>query len=584
MRAMARGARSALAAPALAALLAAAALRGASAAACTCAEVAERGTIDEWCAAELRGGGCCDPAGLGNTTWQEAVCAADEKLTRVIEVPARRNPLDRKMYDGGFDPESRDYWASLAAVSLPMFAIAALVIVASVLTLITRLVMMLTCSEKCGFFLKPREEGYSKAPTFFLKLFLLGAVGIAGIGAFLAMGFTAKLGDDLSDFSSIAVAAFNSVKDDVTAVDAAFNVAFGALPETERAGMADAMDDIGTLKETVDDLSDDVEDYEDRLDTIFGYFTQAGLGIAAVTAAIMGMAALLSLFNKGKWLNAVVPFSVLFNIVAWIIFGALFLLYTFIDDSCVAFDTYCDDRCACETYESTLSQVLPCPEASEVEGVIQDARTLINDLFETANAKIDDGNAQGAVVAPTCEPVPLIPVPYATCDFGCTGEAPEEFVTTVEGNKTTAVAAVEEAYTPFVCPGDEVTQDCLAACKTLVEECDPAASAAECPMDYVTLVDQVGAAYEVIDVLPTVDDLLRCAFVAETFGAVVANHCDGSGLSASLEKMWQSFACLSAGMIIATVVCLIGIKRFRGNYDNGDGIYPRGSAGDPMKL
>ena len=42
-----------------------------------------------------------------------------------------------------------------------------------------------------------------------------------------------------------------------------------------------------------------------------------------------------------------------------------------------------------------------------------------------------------------------------------------------------------------------------------------------CVTDYATLESQVSAAYSVIEMIPTVDDLLRCFFVADAFGQLV---------------------------------------------------------------
>ena len=483
----------------------------------------------------------------------------------------------------------QDYWASLATPSLPMFVIAVLVIVACFITLLVRLVMGLSgnlcCKKGTGFFLQPREGGYHKGPILWLKIFLGVACGIAGIGAFLSFAYTGQLGDDLKAYTGVAVDVFNGVVDDVTRVDAVLSDAYYQLPEGARDDMSDVLDDIAELKDTVGELKSDVADYKDQMDSIFGYFTTARMAIATTTVGMMALTVLLSVFNKGRFLTVVVPFTLIFTFLAWILFGVLFLLATFVDDSCLAFSIYTDDRCECMSYTSALDELLPCPDATEVEGVIQDARKIITDLFDEANVSIDDANA-AAAMAPTtaaCDGMPTLTMPYSRCQFGCEGDTLDVYVDG-QTDKETAMTEFRAAYEPFVCNDlghpllgeDAPSPACLDECKYLpAVGCDD--GAVGCVTDYATLESQVSAAYSVIEMIPTVDDLLRCFFVADAFGQLVDGQCGGEGTSGSLEQMWRSFACLSVGSTIAAVVTIFGIKRFRGIYTD-DKIDP-----NPMK-
>ena len=103
--------------------------------------------------------------------------------------------------------------------------------------------------------------------------------------------------------------------DDVTRVDAVLSDAYYQLPEGARDDMSDVLDDIAELKDTVGELKSDVADYKDQMDSIFGYFTTARMAIATTTVGMMALTVLLSVFNKGRFLTVVVPFTLIFTLL-----------------------------------------------------------------------------------------------------------------------------------------------------------------------------------------------------------------------------------------------------------------------------
>jgi hypothetical protein len=305
------------------------------------------------------------------------------------------------------------------------------------------------------------------------------------------------------------------------------------------------------LETTVEENCDDIQGMLDDAASMF-------LAMAALLAAVAVIGLPVAWLGWAKVLFAISGLGCIMLLLCWIIFGVTSSTYTIVSDLCWAMEDYLENP-----EGSDLSSVMPCMDKQTSVETMDEARRAIQEILHDSNDAFlqigDDftadllteyfrkmdvsdlcvGGNEVAKFPEDPEYVTLQCLLYAEERGGRDWKAYPYEGEYVPGDRNSVLLEDFEAYYgPMRCDepstGDEVAlyqcfQDGLMMPADIY---DDAAKSAE-------------SAATVVQSIPTIESLIRCDIVVETFEEITDGTCDD--MTNEIMMLWVGFMCLAIG-------------------------------------
>lgn len=436
-------------------------------------------------------------------------------------------------YEGPISLLNENYYASVAFLAVFGFAIAAAILLGTLVWLLVACALRFCCRKKVDEFETAADEkrqpgsGNKLVPKLFLFVFATAAV-IGAAGIWVAGQWTDSLAGHALD---LGVGHVVSGVNDAAAVSKAVAYATGL-------GL-----DLGNATTQVQDLSVAVAKFETQIYKLkktakdgVDSFQIATTVYAAAIAGITLFSFVFAVLHMKHGMGICNFFIWVLLVLGWVLTGIFYVSMVFSGDLCNAYDELATG--------TNVTQLLGCPNATA------NANNL-NSSYYTLWKKVEDANAYIAYVqSPNVTQFMCNPVSYkaptrtyvlnGTCPYnGAIGAYPARFGVSI-GNFTSVYTA------PLRCDSDNAT-----VC--YFQHRVPATT-------FASMVATANGTQAVVDVMPIAEDLLSCGFVLNAFNDVGGYVC--GRMETTTRLFFGSFLMSSIALFPVFILLVVGYSRF----------------------
>mmetsp|Transcript_16229 Transcript_16229/g.39593 ORF Transcript_16229/g.39593 Transcript_16229/m.39593 type:complete len:805 (+) Transcript_16229:507-2921(+) len=495
----------------------------------------------------------------------------------------RVNPLDGGAeYEGGFTI-SNDYFASLLGQGVPGVAVGIIMLVAMVLMIVVYIVSTIcgaTLCKCCNGAYKPRK--FSKRDLLINKGIMVGFCVLAAVGCFIVFGVTNPLLESTKDLTAGMADTVSELTVTVTKI-ADTLVTASQDAKLKSLGEGDIKDITDGLKEAAETVDIAVQKAQTDIESAI----DQGGGYAIIAAGVMfGITFIIAVAGVIGFYRALIFLIVLlsiFLILGWIVWGALTITATFVDDLCVAMKGYLNDR-----YSSELSTLIPCLDAKAAVETMNRARSMVRSGVSGVNDELEEYAGGNPYLSYLCylyvkmdikdlcskdKPHPFYMQDYSkfVCEAYSLGK-----LNGLKAESDGVTYVYPDAFCPYptryysVLVGDFATGlkalRCPFSSKTESGETNEF-GLAQCyvkkqiPYDiFDDAAKTARTAQSVIDIVPDVENLIQCGLVANAFNKMVG-PCDD--MAAALATLWTGFLLIAISYLCLWISSIVVVSRLR---------------------
>ncbi|CAI5496699.1 unnamed protein product [Closterium sp. Naga37s-1] len=426
----------------------------------------------------------------------------------------RKNPLDGfNYYTGGWNPSSKDYWASVvwSVVYAPLLGLLWVILGLGIVGF--SLLTCLCCRDKWSEMRDPAYAKYTKKDLWVpLGFMLLGIVAVlVGFSVMVAGGAQLKNRvDNVTHYLTEQVDFTASVVYNLTKIvetSSTITVANAVIPADKKA---DIENKARQANQTATELQAKTADGIDIINSSLRLLTITFYVIGCIITALCLFALLFSLL---KWViasNIIITIIWVVVFFTWCTTAALIIAYLVNGDTSVALEQVQQSP----TMSSAMDKYLHCIPSEKLLNATRYARYTAATVLTTANSSVA-ANAPRALTylnAPGGICVPYGPPPNFTRDSSYCGNGTISFQQFVNGLSATANSS---ALVP-----DVVKNDLTATAQTLA------------------LLEST---------IPNVLTLVDCSYVANIAAFAIA---EAQGMITNFQMLW-------IGFLVITIACMM---------------------------
>ncbi|KAH7439292.1 hypothetical protein KP509_04G054400 [Ceratopteris richardii] len=438
----------------------------------------------------------------------------------------RRDPLKSlQIYKGGFDMKDSHYWSSVAFTGVWAFGMA-------LICLTTGIASAVFWSWNKGRAVKSaRKSHFDILPGLYCFCILQFSI-IAITSSGVVLWGTYQSEKEIKKSTDIIVSEVDKV---VNQIHHAVVIIKGTMSPL----MNDLM--LNTIQDACDRLNasgmDLQSSFREGKEKFYKGFKKMKTFLTCAAATIpmvilTGLVAIMKMWCRVLRMSSAVMAIVL--CASWTLSGICFILSNVTTDACEAMKDY--ER---NPENSSFSKVLPCLRSNEATDKLNVAKSTIKNLVGQMNGAIDLVNGREEMMR----------LEYANGSFGITlkhfcdpfGPPPDFKAATCLANQSN-FSTFETDYEKYRC-AEDVLLHCFEANTPI-------------PKTYYTqFIVMVSETKEVIKLLPSLYDIMTCAFIRKAFHDITANHC--SALQAAFNTLWIAFASASFAMMSIQVMWVL---------------------------
>ncbi|KAG4961446.1 hypothetical protein JHK87_038079 [Glycine soja] len=438
----------------------------------------------------------------------------------------RVDPLDHfQKYRGGFNITNKHYWSSVIFTGVYGYAIGVLCILCGILY--GTFLAISTASHKNDGGRRMKKVFPCNYKSCDLSLILLAILltifTIAATG--LVLAGSARFHSEAKKSVNIIIKTANKASETI-------HNTTGVLKDMESNFMetnvkADASVNLDSTTERLDDASAKIEK-QARKNRRLIYKSLKLVFIITTVIISLNLAAVIALSVSGvlrlrRALYLLVVLCWLMTVICWLFFGAYFFLEKFSGDVCTALDSFQENP-----YNNSLSSILPCDELLSAKSVLSDVSAGIYVLVNKVNAKISAMQATSAVnLVQVCNPFSA-PPKYSYQPENCPAN-------------TIRIGDIPKVLKPF---------SCLNATDGT---CDNGYLIPD--SEYMRVEAYTSSIQDLLNVYPSMEDLLECQVVKDAFSQVLVNHC--KPLKKYAKMVWLGLLFLAVIMVLLVVLWTI---------------------------
>ncbi|KAL5706770.1 hypothetical protein ACHQM5_024894 [Ranunculus cassubicifolius] len=270
------------------------------------------------------------------------------------------------------------------------------------------------------------------------------------------------------------------------------------------------------------------------------YRTTAGIVSGNLVLVVAALVVLLLHWHPGFIM--IIFLCWILTTLCWILTGFHFFLHTFADDTCYAFEKFQQNP-----GNNSLSPILPCADEVHADQVMADVGSMVHNFISKTNLRLTnlsallglDDQAKNSFSGyfNICNPF-TGPPDYKYNPNNCSKDA-------------IAIGDIPDVLQRFTCYGNNPTIPCEEVGRKFISK-----ASYNMAMVYVETIQ------ELLDVLPDIDNLVRCSFVKDTISDILAHQC--RPLTKSLKLAWLSILSLSTTMVILVLAWVAKLYQNRG--------------------
>ncbi|KAG4945160.1 hypothetical protein JHK87_041167 [Glycine soja] len=427
----------------------------------------------------------------------------------------RVDPLDHfQKYRGGFNITNKHYWSSVIFTGVFGYAIGVLCIFCGIVYE-TFLVISTVChkNDRGRRMKKVFPCNYKSCDlslillTILLTIFTIAATGLVLAGS-------ARFHSEAKNSVNIIIKTANEASETI-------HNTTGALKDMESNFMeannkAEASVNLDSTTDRLDDASANIEKQARKNRRLINKSLKLVFVITTVIISL-NLAAVITLSVSG-------------------ILRLQRALYLFSGDVCTALGSFQENP-----YKNSLSSILPCDELLSAKSVLSDVSAGIYDLVNKVNANISAMQATSAVnLVQVCNPFSA-PPKYLYQPENCPAN-------------TIRIGDIPKVLKPFSCSN------------TIDGTCDngyliPGS-------EYMRVEAYTSSIQDLLNVYPSMENLLECQVVKEAFSQVLVNHC--KPLKKYAKMVWLGLLFLAVIMVLLVVLWTIK-ARHEHRYHLSDG-------------
>ncbi|KAE9585947.1 hypothetical protein Lal_00009856 [Lupinus albus] len=465
----------------------------------------------------------------------------------------RVDPLDNlKKYIGGFNITNKHYWSSLIFTGIYGYSIG---------------VLFLLCGIVYGGFLvisKYYSNGdggrkmkkvspciYKTCDLTFIPLVIFLTI-LAIVASGIVLAGSARFHSEAKYSVDIIINTANDASETLHNTTGALKGMEFKLTEANVN-----VKNSGNLNSTTEKLDDASANIEERarknrvlinngLKVVF-VVTIVIISLNLVTVLAMSVSGILRLWRA---LYLLVVFCWLITVICWIFFGVYFFLYKFSSDACIAIGNFQQNP-----YNNSLSSILPCNELLTAKPILSDVSAGIYNLVNQVNANISvmQGTSYSNL-ALVCNPFSG-PPEYSYQPENCP-------------YNTIRIGDIPKVLKPLTCSNvNEGT-------------CDNVYSISS--TEYMKVEAYTSSIQDLLNLYPSMEDLLECQLVKDAFSQVLVKHC--KPLNKFSNMVWVGMVFLSVIMVLLVLLWILKAHHEQHNHLLDGSVEPHFGAGNSLEL
>ncbi|QHO30563.1 hypothetical protein HN51_018951 [Arachis hypogaea] len=437
-----------------------------------------------------------------------------------LDNTVRVDPLDNfRKYKGGFDITNKHYWSSVIFTGVYGYAIG---------------ILFLLCGTLYGGYLLVTTKFYGKSEkpkrvknVFPYKSFDLSIITLAILLTILAIVATGLVLAGSARFHSEAESSVGIIIKTANEASETINNTAGALKDMESNLMEDNVNNavvsvrLDSTTERLDDASANIEKEASKnrllinkgLKLVF-VITIVIMSFNLVAVTVLSVSGVLRLRRA---LYLLITLCWLMTVICWIFFGIYFFLEKFSGDACTALDNFQENP-----YNNSLSSILPCDELLSAKSVLSGVSAGIYNLVNKVNENISGMQATSYPnLVHVCNPF----------------SAPPEYLYQPQNcpANTIRIGDIAKVLKPFTCSDGTCGSE-------------SGSSFIISGSEYVRVEAFTSSIQDLLNVYPSMENLLECQIVKDAFSEILVKHCNP--LKRYAKMVWS-------GMVLVSVIMLV---------------------------
>ncbi|KAF5728810.1 hypothetical protein HS088_TW21G00964 [Tripterygium wilfordii] len=459
----------------------------------------------------------------------------------------RVDPLDGfKKYRGGYDITNKHYWSSTIFTGVHGYTIGILWLFFGV---------VYGCFVLATKFCSKRKEKLKRSSLCFKQCYLrpvllatfFTLLGIAASG--LVLGSNAKFHSQAKAVVNLVIETANEASETIYNTTGAMKYIASDLVNTSTYEASEASGFLTSTSERLDveaaDIQREAQKNRRLIDKglkIIYVVTMVTISLNLVAAIALSVTGILRL-RRALYLLMILCW--LLTVLCWLLFGMYFFVGKFLSDTCIAIENFHENP-----YNSSLSSILPCDKLLSAKPVLSDISRGIYGLVNQVNANI---SVQAASYPTVCNPFSA-PPEYEYQPNNCPPN-------------TIQIGDIPQVVKVFTCSGaDNGT-------------CNDGEFITY--SDYKTVEAYTSSIQNLLNVYPSMEDLIECQSVKDAFSEILHKHC--KPLKKYVSMVWVAMVVLSVIMVVLVLILTAQASHEQETHSSGGSVKPHPTTTELVK-
>ncbi|KAH0900338.1 hypothetical protein HID58_049906 [Brassica napus] len=225
--------------------------------------------------------------------------------------------------------------------------------------------------------------------------------------------------------------------------------------------------------------------------------------------------------------------------LSWALTGFDFFLHTFAEDVCSAFSGFVQDP-----QNSTLTNIFPCMDPLHSDKTLMEVSLMIRNFITELNSKVASSmRSYNALTDRSRTVSSSAPESGLICD-PFLGQQINSYTPQSCSNGAIPIGQFPNVLSRFTCHDKDPPETCRITGKFIPEAA------------YLKVYAYSNSAQGMLDIFPSLQNLMQCLHVKDTLSSIVSNQC--KPFRASMYRLW---ACMIALSLIMKVTVLLFLAR-----------------------